>query len=311
MKCPNCHGNMTATPYESVTIDVCERCGGAWLDDGEISSIVKDKTQTFSESLKLSSVDAKGQDRRDAKALSCPKCNAPMLINQYAYGSGVFIDRCPQKHGIWLDANELERIQIVMDEIDLRSTPSKSVAAPISQVLVKNCPVDGTRMNHIAYEGERLDKCPKCEGVWCDEGELQKIVAQKTQAMPGHHGAGLHSHENNPKVSAPHELASHLNCVICQRPMLKVNYSYSSGVVLDRCRSGHGIWLDKEELEKIQAFAEAWSKKSPELDVRYSLLLQKASLDIETRMDRAAKEGQTAALRGTFAGKVIRKIFGS
>ncbi|RYZ60369.1 MAG: hypothetical protein EOP07_00870 [Proteobacteria bacterium] len=311
MKCPNCHGNMTATPYESVTIDVCETCGGAWLDDGEIASIVKDKTKAFSESTKLSAVAAKGSDRSDAKALNCPKCNSPMLINQYAYGSGVFIDRCPNKHGVWLDQNELERIQISMDEIDLRASPAPTAKAPMAQVLIKNCPVDGTRMNLIAYEGEQLDKCPKCNGVWCDEGELQKIVADKTQAMPGHHTAGLHSQENNPKVSAAPDLASNLSCVICHRPMLKVNYSYSSGVVLDRCRSNHGVWLDSAELEKIQAFAEAWSKKGHELDVRYSLLLQKAALNVSVRMERAAKEGRRAALRSTMAGKIMAKVFGS
>ena len=44
-KCPRCGVIMKQTPYEkdtSVTIDVCEKCGGIWLDSTEIDRLEKD-----------------------------------------------------------------------------------------------------------------------------------------------------------------------------------------------------------------------------------------------------------------------------
>jgi Zn-finger nucleic acid-binding protein len=31
------------------------------------------------------------------------------------------------------------------------------------------------QLEEIAYEGIRLDKCPACEGVWLDNGELERL----------------------------------------------------------------------------------------------------------------------------------------
>lgn len=41
-KCPRCSVVMKKTPYEkekSITIDVCEKCGGIWLDSTEIDKV--------------------------------------------------------------------------------------------------------------------------------------------------------------------------------------------------------------------------------------------------------------------------------
>jgi Zn-finger nucleic acid-binding protein len=36
--------------------------------------------------------------------------------------------------------------------------------------------------------------------------------------------------------------------------MKKGQYAYSSGVIIDRCESCHGIWLDRGELAKLRLF---------------------------------------------------------
>ena len=37
------------------------------------------------------------------------------------------------------------------------------------------CPKCGMQLEEIAYEDIRLDKCPTCEGVWLDTGELERL----------------------------------------------------------------------------------------------------------------------------------------
>lgn len=41
----------------------------------------------------------------------CPKCDKAMQAVNYAYNSGIIIDRCPDSHGVSLDGKELEKVQ--------------------------------------------------------------------------------------------------------------------------------------------------------------------------------------------------------
>lgn len=40
IKCPRCNINMKKVTKKGVTIDVCKKCHGMWLDDGEIDKLV-------------------------------------------------------------------------------------------------------------------------------------------------------------------------------------------------------------------------------------------------------------------------------
>ena len=39
LKCPKCDGTLHETDFESVKIDVCDKCHGVWLDAGELAQI--------------------------------------------------------------------------------------------------------------------------------------------------------------------------------------------------------------------------------------------------------------------------------
>lgn len=41
MRCPRCGIEMRKVTREGITIDVCDRCGGMWLDKGEMDSLNK------------------------------------------------------------------------------------------------------------------------------------------------------------------------------------------------------------------------------------------------------------------------------
>lgn len=41
MRCPRCDGNLKESKFEEVSIDTCEKCGGVWLDSGELEQLTK------------------------------------------------------------------------------------------------------------------------------------------------------------------------------------------------------------------------------------------------------------------------------
>jgi ribosomal protein L37AE/L43A len=46
MDCPRCDGHLLETEYENVTIDVCDKCSGVWLDAGELAQVVDKNEET-------------------------------------------------------------------------------------------------------------------------------------------------------------------------------------------------------------------------------------------------------------------------
>ena len=41
MKCPRCDGSLNESKFEEVSIDVCDKCGGVWLDSGELEQVTQ------------------------------------------------------------------------------------------------------------------------------------------------------------------------------------------------------------------------------------------------------------------------------
>lgn len=117
MNCPSCNVSCSPENYEGVTIEVCDGCKGVWLSQSNLREIVKKKEKSF----KLTQVDALNRlcgvngvpKEEESRQLACPHCGiTPMNTQNYNYSSSVIIDRCPKNCGLWLDADELEKIQI-------------------------------------------------------------------------------------------------------------------------------------------------------------------------------------------------------
>ena len=41
MQCPRCDGSLAESKFEEVMIDTCDKCGGVWLDSGELEQLTK------------------------------------------------------------------------------------------------------------------------------------------------------------------------------------------------------------------------------------------------------------------------------
>lgn len=115
MQCPNCCTPLSEETYESVKIDRCPKCSGTWLDQGELAQILETKVLEFTAALVTATTASEKAGIPSAEVESvdpCPKCSVPLTAVNYNYASGVILDKCPKNEGIWLNAKELEKVQI-------------------------------------------------------------------------------------------------------------------------------------------------------------------------------------------------------
>lgn len=41
MCCPRCDGILTENKFDGVMVDTCDKCGGVWLDSGELEQLLR------------------------------------------------------------------------------------------------------------------------------------------------------------------------------------------------------------------------------------------------------------------------------
>ena len=103
--CPKCNDPMFVMEYDRVELDICDECGGVWLDAGELELILGEDGRGAEEAELGDARRAKGED-----LLDCPVCMAK--LNKGTYGTtDIVVDRCPYNDGIFLDQGELEAIR--------------------------------------------------------------------------------------------------------------------------------------------------------------------------------------------------------
>ncbi len=119
MECPNCRAQLSAVTYEGIEVETCTACAGEWLDSDELGKIVRIRQEKFSEeerraiaeSTSLTGVILAHVDRD----LVCPKCGGSTDAVNYGGDTGIIIDRCTSCAGFWLDGDELEKIQALVE----------------------------------------------------------------------------------------------------------------------------------------------------------------------------------------------------
>ncbi len=119
MRCPNCDATLTTITYEGIEIETCQSCKGEWLDADELGKVVSAREVRFNPeervavaaATKITGVKLDVADRD----LVCPKCGGQTDAVNYGGDTGIVIDNCTGCHGIWLDAGELEKVQMVVE----------------------------------------------------------------------------------------------------------------------------------------------------------------------------------------------------
>ncbi len=101
-----------------------------------------------------------------------------------------------------------------------------------------NCPRCNSELKVEDYRGIEVDRCPQCQGMWLDYGELDQLedlVLDQDEIK----GTIIYS-----------PLKGELPCPKCGKPMQRFSYR-AYNLELDLCEQGHGTWLDAGEEEKV------------------------------------------------------------
>jgi Zn-finger nucleic acid-binding protein len=111
LRCPRSSTHLTSLRIGGVDTDVCEDCGGVWLDRLELEKF-DHAGSAFGDALVAHLRQFPPALMDHSVRLRCPHhAHAVMLRRAYSRDVRIEIDECPQCGGIWLDADELEQIR--------------------------------------------------------------------------------------------------------------------------------------------------------------------------------------------------------
>lgn len=108
--------------------------------------------------------------------------------------------------------------------------------------LGSRCPYCRETQIVVELDGIEIDHCLSCHGTWFDAGELELL----TERVAGHESR-LH---RELQAARPIERAR-LRCPRCGRRMDRIALGPSPGILIQRCRRGHGVSLAAAELAEM------------------------------------------------------------
>jgi Zn-dependent protease with chaperone function/Zn-finger nucleic acid-binding protein len=104
MNCPTCEVNKLrpVLTKQGAEVDYCDKCGGIWLDKGEIFHFTK-RRKELAEALKAALQQGRTTQRK------CPKTGEAMQEIPLLDGE-LTIEFCPNTGGMWFDKGELKKM---------------------------------------------------------------------------------------------------------------------------------------------------------------------------------------------------------
>lgn len=70
---------------------------------------------------------------------------------------------------------DIERLKALAAE--RRAKAEAEAIEQRKQLHYMHCPKCGDKLNEISYKQIKVDKCPSCDGIWLDAGELEQVIA--------------------------------------------------------------------------------------------------------------------------------------
>ena len=114
-----------------------------------------------------------------------------------------------------------------------------------------SCPRCNVEMQSLRLGGTSVRECAACGGLWVDPDTIQRLC----NAREEHAGVVSALAARIPTASTAPEAVRYVACPQCAKLMNRVNFSKSSGVIMDVCKTD-GVWLDRGELQRVMGFVE-------------------------------------------------------
>ena len=155
----------------------------------------------------------------------------------------------------------------------------------------------------VGYDGVNVESCPGCKGEWLHAGELEKIVEHHDEVFSEEELASLDL-VSKEVFTAEKDDHDELNCPACEDvPMEHFNYADTSGIILHKCTECEGIWMDKDELKKIEELVDGWKADLNQDTAKYGPVLQKIEVEEQRELDR-----DVSISRFGFVNRVLRRF---
>ncbi|HEB93240.1 MAG TPA: hypothetical protein ENI94_07195 [Gammaproteobacteria bacterium] len=133
MKCPRTRKLLKPIKVAGIDLDISEGCGGIWFDNFELDKLNQSSIamgEVLIEHLREYHNPLVDVNKR----LNCPRDTDVIMMRRfYSSKFQIEIDECPQCGGIWLDAEELEKIrELFPDHEDYQNTQKRFVEEVMS-----------------------------------------------------------------------------------------------------------------------------------------------------------------------------------
>ena len=129
LTCVKCTSVLDRADFEGLEVDLCPRCGGLWLDRGEITRAARLPDGEIARLRGLLSQTAGPPPLPTSHLVPCPACDGK--LSEVLLGS-VHVDYCSSCHGIFLDRGELEEALAAVRARDDSATARQVFEAAIS-----------------------------------------------------------------------------------------------------------------------------------------------------------------------------------
>jgi len=172
------------------------------------------------------------------------------------------------------------------------------------------CPSCGaSSMRPVTYEGVTLENCGSCGGFWLDEPELRIINAVREKKFDRETCEAIGNQTGVQGVRLE-DVDRDLKCPKCAGETDAVNFVGNTGIIIVRCSSCGGLWLDKGELAHIQQVVEGWEASLSGDLARFGSKLDGVRQDIHNNLDKAddvsTLPGPIGAFMNMLIGGVLR-----
>jgi Zn-finger nucleic acid-binding protein len=118
--CVKCNSILDRATFQGLEVDLCPKCGGLWLDRGEITRAAKLPAEELSRLRGLLAGSSGPPPLPTENKAPCPAC--PGSLSEVMLGA-VHVDYCNKCHGLFLDKGELTK---AIDAVHTRERDTKS-----------------------------------------------------------------------------------------------------------------------------------------------------------------------------------------
>ena len=151
-------------------------------------------------------------------------------------------------------------------------TPPRWGCAPGEEASLY-CSGCGGGLRETQYLGVDIEICLNCGGVWLEDGRLKELIDSARRGLPAK------SVENATRFKPRYRLSSEdqariVKCPWCIGILRPVNYTSSSGVAIYSCINNHGVWVPKDNLERLLLFLNVWESTFKKARGAYAQIAQ-------------------------------------